>query len=290
MPEERHHITQIHDTHAELVDHLDNDQIGIEIYSNYMAYRDDGGVYHLLANQGEPIEFTDITADDIEITTGHGLVITDMTEGSILFVGTSGLISQDNDELFWDDTNKRLGLGHLTPLVKFDILGNIMGCDTIADDTVKNFSIGCRAYDNGTNTHAVCAIYQSNQAAANYLYIGGGDSNSYGATEIQFAVDSAVNHLGSGTKFVYMNTAGMGIGGNSFGANAANVFSIHNGTEPAAHVDDTIQIFSKDAAAGGAALGLMVEAAVTAIVRTCTHTVPIWINGTEYELMLKGPA
>jgi hypothetical protein len=107
---EPHHITQIHDTHAELMDHLDNDQIGIEIYSNYMAYRDDGGVYHLLANQGEPIEFTDITADDIEITTGHGLIITDMTEGSILFVGANGLVSQHNDKLFWDDTNNILEL------------------------------------------------------------------------------------------------------------------------------------------------------------------------------------
>lgn len=34
-----------------------------------------------------------------------------MTAGSVLFAGVSGLLSQDNANLFWDNTNKRLGIG-----------------------------------------------------------------------------------------------------------------------------------------------------------------------------------
>jgi hypothetical protein len=37
-----------------------------------------------------------------------------LTAGSIPFAGTAGLISQDNANLFWDNTNKRLGIGTAT--------------------------------------------------------------------------------------------------------------------------------------------------------------------------------
>lgn len=38
-----------------------------------------------------------------------------ITAGSILFAGTAGLLSQDNANLFWDDTNNRLGIGTAAP-------------------------------------------------------------------------------------------------------------------------------------------------------------------------------
>jgi hypothetical protein len=37
------------------------------------------------------------------------------TSGSVLFAGSSGLVSQDNSKLFWDNTNFRLGIGTATP-------------------------------------------------------------------------------------------------------------------------------------------------------------------------------
>lgn len=39
------------------------------------------------------------------------------TAGSVLFAGGTGDISQNNANFFWDDTNKRLGLGLATPAV-----------------------------------------------------------------------------------------------------------------------------------------------------------------------------
>ena len=44
--------------------------------------------------------------------TGTG---TAFTAGSVVFAGASGTYSQDNANLFWDDTNNRLGIGTTTP-------------------------------------------------------------------------------------------------------------------------------------------------------------------------------
>lgn len=46
------------------------------------------------------------------VTSGGGTgTATAFTIGSIIFAGSSGIYSQDNNNLFWDNTNKRLGIG-----------------------------------------------------------------------------------------------------------------------------------------------------------------------------------
>lgn len=62
----------------------------------------------------------------VGITIGHSGVFgvsrggtgtgTQFTPGSVLFATTSGVYAQDNSNLFWDDTNNRLGLGVNTSL------------------------------------------------------------------------------------------------------------------------------------------------------------------------------
>ncbi|MGC9046813.1 MAG: hypothetical protein ACP5IC_01710 [Minisyncoccia bacterium] len=47
------------------------------------------------------------------------------TAGSIPFIGASGILSQDNSNLFWDSTNKRLGIGTTTPAYTLDVNGNL---------------------------------------------------------------------------------------------------------------------------------------------------------------------
>ena len=51
----------------------------------------------------------DITLDSSTLDIGD--VITGGTQGSVLFVGTSSVLAQDNANFFWDDTNNRLRLG-----------------------------------------------------------------------------------------------------------------------------------------------------------------------------------
>ncbi len=47
-----------------------------------------------------------------------------MTLGSVLFAGTAGLLSQDNANFFWDNTNKRLGIGTAAPSSTLHIVGS----------------------------------------------------------------------------------------------------------------------------------------------------------------------
>jgi len=61
----------------------------------------------------------------ISITAGglstNSLTDTALTNGSVLFSGPGGLISQDNTQLFWDDTNNRLGINTNTPGNSLDV-------------------------------------------------------------------------------------------------------------------------------------------------------------------------
>lgn len=45
------------------------------------------------------------------------------TAGSLLFAGTGGILQQDNANIFWDDTNNRLGLGTITPSAMLSLYG-----------------------------------------------------------------------------------------------------------------------------------------------------------------------
>lgn len=45
------------------------------------------------------------------------------TQGSVLFAGASGVYSQNNSQLFWDNTNFRLGIGTATPAAELDNVG-----------------------------------------------------------------------------------------------------------------------------------------------------------------------
>ena len=84
--------------------------------------------------------------------------------------------------------------------------------------------------------------------------------------------------------YVYNN---LGLGTEVYGAGGTSVLAIKNGTAPGAHVDDEIQLYSKDASTGGATLGIETEAAVEAIgTFTPSNKIKIWVNGAEYWVQL----
>lgn len=49
---------------------------------------------------------------------------TAFTAGSVVFAGASGVYSQDNANLFWDDANNRLGIGIATPQASLEVIGS----------------------------------------------------------------------------------------------------------------------------------------------------------------------
>jgi len=49
------------------------------------------------------------------LTTSGSLTLSSLTQGSVPFIGSGGLITQDNSNLFWDNINKSLGIGTSSP-------------------------------------------------------------------------------------------------------------------------------------------------------------------------------
>lgn len=65
---------------------------------------------------------TAVTASNLTMS---GLVtLSALTAGSVLFVGSSKQIAQDNTNFFWDDTNNRLGVGTNAPQVPLHVVGS----------------------------------------------------------------------------------------------------------------------------------------------------------------------
>jgi hypothetical protein len=62
-------------------------------------------------------------AGTLAVTRGGTGTGTAFTAGSVLFAGASGVYSQDNGNLFWDDSANRLGIGNAAPVCTLDVTG-----------------------------------------------------------------------------------------------------------------------------------------------------------------------
>lgn len=56
-------------------------------------------------------------------TFSSSVSISPLTTGSVLFSGASGLVSQNNSNLFWDNSNLRLGVGTPSPITQLHVPG-----------------------------------------------------------------------------------------------------------------------------------------------------------------------
>jgi hypothetical protein len=67
---------------------------------------------------------------------------TAFTAGSVVFAGASGVYTQDNANLFWDDTNNRLGVGTTSPGSSIETTGAVAAAFHINPTTVSaNYTI-----------------------------------------------------------------------------------------------------------------------------------------------------
>lgn len=74
-----------------------------------------------------------ISSGTLAVTRGGTGTSTQLSAGSVVFAGTSGVYSQSNAELFWDNTNNRLGVGtSVTGAAKISVVNA-----TAADDLLK---------------------------------------------------------------------------------------------------------------------------------------------------------
>lgn len=71
------------------------------------------------------IDLTNGVTGTLPVGNGGTGTATAFTAGSVVFAGASGVYTQDNANLFWDDTNNRLGIGTVTPACALDVTGGI---------------------------------------------------------------------------------------------------------------------------------------------------------------------
>jgi hypothetical protein len=55
------------------------------------------------------------------------LTVSGLTQGSVIFAGTGGALSEDNSNFFWDDANNRLGIGTSLPSATLHVAGTRCG-------------------------------------------------------------------------------------------------------------------------------------------------------------------
>ena len=76
---------------------------------------------------------SDVVFDSLELS---------LTEGSVVFAGASGLLSEDNANFFWDDANDRLGIGTAAPARGLDVNdSSIFRDDLRLEKGTANFEI-----------------------------------------------------------------------------------------------------------------------------------------------------
>ena len=128
------------------------DTIYIALDTN-VIYRWDSTAYVVLSpNIIASLVFSDANGFDGTISLVGSVatltITTALTSGSVPFIGASGALTQDNSNLFFDDTNNRLGIATALPTTPLDVFGSgIIG--RLNATSTNNSFIGFSS--NGTN-------------------------------------------------------------------------------------------------------------------------------------------
>lgn len=189
------------------------------VSSPYVPYADgantlaNSGLYwaalntRLGINNTSPAQSLDVTGS-VKYSVG---LYTPLTTGSVPFIGASGLVSEDNSNFFWDDTNKRLGIGTATPTFKIDVHGT-------------GIALGI----NGTTTNNAYAVFQN--AGSSKWRIG----NTYSAAANYFSIYDSVNSL---DRLTILNSGFVGIGT----ATPSVLLHLNSASTPAFRLVDTTE-------------------------------------------------
>lgn len=187
-------------------------------------------------------------------------ITTALTQGSVPFIGTSGALTQDNANLFFDDTNNRLGINTNSPTTALDvfgsgIIGRLNGTSTnnaflgFASAGTNRWSIGnvqsdhrFRIYSE-TNTSELVSVLQTGEFGIGIanpttkLHIDGGatalianlDANVSVAKSISFRSDNS-------------NRINLEVSGTESGSNAGANFFIRRYSDAGALLDTPFTI------------------------------------------------
>jgi hypothetical protein len=154
-------------------------ELAINLTDEKLYFKNAGGTVKLLASTDTlgTVTSVDVSGGTTGLTTSGGPITTSgtitlagtlgvanggtgtttaFTAGSIVFAGASGVYTQDNANLFWDNANDRLGVGTATPAYRLDVNGAI---NVAAGQYIRSGS---------------AFLLASNGTSLNYIYSGSG--------------------------------------------------------------------------------------------------------------------
>ena len=143
----------------------------------------------------------------LPVANGGTGTATAFTAGSVVFAGASGVYSEDNASLFYDNTNDRLGVGTIAPSGKLHVAGampaiaggngqlQVFSTDALAADKGGKISLGGVSGQGGAfDPYGFCYVagLKENATASNFAgYLSFGTSNSGGSLSERQRIDSA---------------------------------------------------------------------------------------------------
>lgn len=232
------------------------------------------------------------------------------TQGSIFFASSIGAPTEDNSNLFWDDTLNRLGVGTNTPNYSIETTGVISANSnqtSLSEITLKlGSTFGKIEFGSGNfilqNTTGFVFHKPSGQyyGFGAFTTTGTSDPMSYchlwinTTTANEPIIGSRTN---SSTSNINIRSANSGViklqqsstTRHTFGRNytiSDGFITLPNPTTPPTSTANNISLYSKDLSAGNTMLAIQTEGTPTGIgTPTQDTTIAIDINGTTYYIL-----
>jgi hypothetical protein len=187
-------------------------------------------------------------------------ITTALTQGSVPFIGTSGALTQDNANLFFDDTNNRLGINTNSPTTALDvfgsgIIGRVNGTSTnnaflgFASAGSNKWSIGNVQSDHRfrifseTNTSELVSVLQTGEFGIGIanpttkLHIDGGASALIANLDANVSVAKSISFRSDNS-----NRINLEVSGTESGSNAGMDLQIKRFSDAGALIDTALYL------------------------------------------------
>ena len=162
----------------------------------------------------------------LPVANGGSGTSTAFTAGSVVFAGASGTYTQNNSQIFWDNTNNRLGIGTASPIRKLHVVVAATA-NTANQLMISGYQAALEIINQASTQNWYFGV---NDADSSKLYIGRGYSAGQGIAP-SIAIDPSDNILIGGTA-----SRGTTVGNSHL--------DIFNGVAPAGTLTNGISLYS----------------------------------------------